>query len=193
MARKVRVVPHDQMWAEKFRIEAEQIAEILGDEVVAVHHIGSTAIPNISAKPIVDLLVQVRNIATVDTFDPEMARRGYEPRGENGIPGRRYFVKGSDELRTHHVHVFQTGDPHIERHLDFRDYMRAHPKEAQAYGRLKERLARAFPEDIEGYMSGKDRFIKESEKKAGAWRARSSGTVSADSKTVPGLDKLAGG
>ena len=185
MARRVRVVPHDQGWTEQFRSEAAKIAEILGERVVGVHHIGSTAISNISAKPTIDLLVQVHSIAAVDSLDPEMTRRGYEPRGENGIPGRRYFVKGSDELHTHHVHVFQTGDPHIERHLDFRDYMRAHPKEAQAYGQLKERLARAFPEDIEGYMSGKDGFIKEMDRKARAWRACRSGTISTDFRAIP--------
>jgi GrpB-like predicted nucleotidyltransferase (UPF0157 family) len=102
-----------------------------------------------------------------------MMRLGYQPKGEFGIPGRRFFIKGNDSARTHHVHVFQTGDPEVERHLGFRDYMIAHPQEAQAYHRLKEELAQKFPEDIESYIEGKDGFIKEMNRKAKAWRESS--------------------
>ncbi len=98
-----------------------------------------------------------------------MIERGYRPQGEFGIPGRRFFVKGSDAQRTHHVHAFQAGDTEIERHLNLREYMIAHPEEAQVYSRLKQELALEFPEDIEGYMEGKDGFIKEVDKRAGAW------------------------
>ncbi|NLD73909.1 MAG: GrpB family protein, partial [Chloroflexi bacterium] len=95
---------------------------------------------------------------------------GYWPRGENGIPGRRFYVKGTDEARTHHVHVFGADSPEVERHLAFRDFMIAHPAEAQAYARLKEDLAARFPEDAEGYVAGKDAFVQEREARASAWR-----------------------
>jgi GrpB-like predicted nucleotidyltransferase (UPF0157 family) len=180
MVRRVQVVPHDRQWSEQFRVEAELIAEALGGQIVAVHHIGSTAIAGISAKPTIDLLVEVRDIAQVDTLNPEMTRRGYEPKGEHGIVGRRYFSRCAGEEHTHHVHVFQVGDPQIQRHLGFRDYLRAHSEEAQAYGRLKERLALAFPEDIEAYMAGKNDFIEQIDRKARTWRASSSARVSAE-------------
>jgi GrpB-like predicted nucleotidyltransferase (UPF0157 family) len=170
MVRKVQVVPHDPNWSKLFQAEADTIAAVLGREVMAVHHIGSTAIPNISAKPIIDILVEVPDIEKMDEFNEEMIRLGYWPQGEFGIPGRRFFVRGDDSARTHHVHIFQTGDPKVESHLNFRDYMIAHPQVAQAYGRLKEELAQEFPEDIEGYMEGKDGFIKKIDKKARAWR-----------------------
>jgi GrpB-like predicted nucleotidyltransferase (UPF0157 family) len=170
MVRKVKVVPHDPNCLKLFRAEANRIAAVLGQQVIAIHHIGSTAIPNISAKPIIDVLVEVHDIEKIDNFNKEMIKRGYQPKGEFGIPGRRFFIKGDDANRTHHIHTFQTGNPRIERHLNFRDYMIAHPEEAQTYGRLKEELARRFPEDIEGYMAGKDRFIREIERKAQAWR-----------------------
>ena len=166
MTRKIQVVPHDPNWSKRFKAEAEEIAAILGQKVAAIHHIGSTAIPNINAKPIIDILVQVHDIEKIDNFDKEMIELGYQPKGEFGIPGRRFFIKGDDANRTHHIHIFQTGDPEVERHLDFRDYMIAHLGEAQAYGRLKEELAQRFPEDIEGYMAGKDAFIKETNRKA---------------------------
>jgi GrpB-like predicted nucleotidyltransferase (UPF0157 family) len=164
MVRKVEVVPHDPNWSKLFRVEADQVAVVLGREVVAIHHIGSTAIPGISAKPIIDILVEVYDIEKIDEFDEEI-----------GIPGRRFFIKGDDSTRTHHVHVFQTGDPEVERHLNFRDYMIAHPEVAQAYSRLKEELARKFPEDIKGYIEGKDGFIKEMDRRAAAWRVEIAG------------------
>ena len=170
MARKVKVVPHDSNWSKLLKAEADEIAAILGQEVIAIHHIGSTAIPNISAKPIIDILVEVHDIEKIDDFNEEIMKLGYQPKGEFGIPGRRFFIKGDDATRTHHVHIFQTGHPRVKRYLNFRDYMMAHPEEAQAYSRLKEELAQRFPEDIESYMEGKDGFIKEIDRKAKAWR-----------------------
>jgi GrpB-like predicted nucleotidyltransferase (UPF0157 family) len=173
MARQIKVVPYHPNWSELFEAEADELTAILGQEVVAIHHIGSTAIPGISAKPIIDMLVEVHDIEKIDDFNEEMIQLGYQPKGEFGIPGRRFFIKGGDATRTHHVHVFQTGNPEVERYLDFRDYMTAHPEEAQAYGRLKAQLAQKFPEDIDSYMEGKDRFIKEIDRKAQAWRKSS--------------------
>jgi GrpB-like predicted nucleotidyltransferase (UPF0157 family) len=173
MARKVEVVPHDPNWSDLFKAEADKIATILGHQIAAIHHIGSTAIPNISAKPTIDILVEVHDIEKIDESNEEMIRLGYQPRGERGIPGRRYFVKGDSSARTHHVHMYQSGNPEVESHLNFRDYMIAHPEEAQAYSCLKEELARRFPEDIKSYVEGKDGFIKEIDIKAKAWRGRS--------------------
>ena len=173
MVRKVKVVPHDPNSSKLFKVEADKIAVILGQEAIAIHHIGSTAIPNIGAKPLIDILVEVHDIEKIDEFNEEMIKLNYQPKGEFGIPGRRFFIKGDDSTRTHHVHIFQTGDPEIERHLRFRDYLMAHPEEAQAYSRLKEELARRFPEDIESYMEGKDGFIKEIDRKAKAWEESS--------------------
>ncbi|MGH3148390.1 MAG: GrpB family protein [Rubrobacter sp.] len=169
MLRKVEVVPHSPGWAAGFREVADRLRAVLGDEVIAVHHIGSTAIPGISAKPIIDVLLEAREVERLDDFVPEMARLGYEARGEFGIPGRRFFVKNARSRRTHHIHAFTTGSLGLERHLAFRDYMISHPEKAEAYSRLKERLAQQFPTDIEAYMDGKDPFIKEMERRAMAW------------------------
>jgi GrpB-like predicted nucleotidyltransferase (UPF0157 family) len=172
MLRRITVVPYDARWPDLFREEADELAAIFGEEVVAIHHIGSTAIPGIHAKPIIDILVEVQDIESVDAFSQEMAERGYVPKGEFGIRRRRFFIKGTEESRTHHIHVFQTGDAEFERHLAFRDYLRAHPGEAQVYSHLKQELARTFAHDIESYVAGKDDLIKETERKAKAWRNR---------------------
>lgn len=167
--REIRVVPHDPSWNDMFEAEAAALSSVLEGEVLVIHHIGSTAIPNIKAKPIIDILIEVREIEKVDDLAPEMSEIGYEAHGEFGLPGRRYFTKNLGPTRTHNVHVYQRGNPEIERHLAFRDYMLSHPEDAQTYSRLKEELAKRFPTDIYGYMDGKDAFAKEMESKALTW------------------------
>ena len=167
--RRIEVVPHSPGWAARLRAEADRLTAVLGDEVVATHHIGSTAIPGINAKPIIDILLAVREVERLDELGPEMATLGYEGRGEFGLPGRRYFARTTDGRRTHQIHAYKTGNPGLERYLALRDYLIFHPENAEAYGRLKVNLAKEFPTDIEGYRAGKDAFIKETEKKAVAW------------------------
>lgn len=166
----VVVVPHDPRWRDLFEVEAQHIAAALGENAVAIHHIGSTAIPDIHAKPIVDLLVEVRDIAETDGRSARMESLGYQVMGEYGIPGRRYFRKdGPDGSRTHHVHAFRAGSDEVKRHLAFRDYMIAHPVDAQRYGELKQKLAEEHPHSMDAYMDGKDGFIKEMERRAARW------------------------
>jgi GrpB-like predicted nucleotidyltransferase (UPF0157 family) len=170
--RNVEVVPHDPRWRDAFAAEATHIGAALGGNVVAIHHVGSTAIPGIYAKPIIDLLIEVADIARVDARGPAMQALGYEVMGEYGIPGRRYFRKNSQEgARTHHVHAFQAGSPDVARHLAFRDYMIAHPGDAQRYSDLKRKLAAEHPRNSEAYMDGKDGFIQEMDRTAARWRA----------------------
>jgi GrpB-like predicted nucleotidyltransferase (UPF0157 family) len=173
MSRKIEVVPYNPAWPWLFQEEAARLAAIFGPEIVAIHHIGSTAVPGIKAKPIIDMLVEVRDIAKIDGFNATMSGLGYLPRGEYGIAGRRYFIKGDEIYRTHHIHMYQTGHPRIAHHLDFRDYLIAYPEDAQEYSRLKEDLARRYPTDVESYMAGKDGLIKELDRRAKAWRENS--------------------
>lgn len=170
--RNIVVVPYNPRWSDMFQQEANKIIAVFGQECIAIHHIGSTAIPGMSAKPIIDIMPVVRNIEKVDLFNPVMRQLGYEPKGENSIPGRRYFVKGGDEHRTHHVHTYEPGHPEVIRHLSFRDYLSAYPEEAQRYARLKQTLAHQHPHDIFGYMAGKDSFIKKTIAKALEWYAQ---------------------
>ena len=172
MPRRVSVVPHDPAWHQNFEIESKQIARALGDIVLSLHHIGSTAIPGIFAKPIIDILLIVDNINHLDDKSSAMEQLGYEAMGEFGITGRRFFRKeDASGIRTHHVHAFQAGSPEFERHLAFRDFLLAHPLGAQAYSTLKQKLAQEHPDDIDAYMDGKDTFIKEHEAKAIIWRS----------------------
>ena len=171
MMRKIEVIEYDPSWPELFEVEAKQIQRALGPNCVAVHHIGSTAIPELSAKPVIDILPVVRNIQEVDNTTKAMESLGYEAKGENGIAFRRFFQKGGN-LRTHHVHVYQEGDPEISRYLKFRDWMRTHPADAKKYGQLKAELAKKFPHDILQYCNGKDAFVASIDAKDGfdGWR-----------------------
>lgn len=164
------VTNYNKGWVDLFEKEARLIRSIFKDELIDIHHIGSTSVPNIKAKPIIDILPVVKNIDRVDEFNEQMMDIGYEPLGEFGMMGRRYFRKGR-ENRTHHVHMFQY-DNHfeIERHLALRDYLRGHEEDMIAYGDLKETLARQFPQDIEGYSLGKNEFVKNLEQRAIQWK-----------------------
>lgn len=174
--RKVEVVPHDPRWRDAFEAEAGRVAEALGENVVAVHHIGSTAIPAIYAKPVIDMLVEVRDVGEVDGRSASMESIGYEVMGEYGIAGRRYFRKDDREgIRTHQVHAFEAGSAEAARHLAFRDYMLAHPADAQRYSELKRRLAEEHPQSFDEYMDGKDGFIKEVDRRAAQWRTSQTG------------------
>jgi GrpB-like predicted nucleotidyltransferase (UPF0157 family) len=170
-SRKVEVMPHDPQWRVSFLEESEQIALTMGENVVTIHHIGSTAIPSIYAKPIIDFLIEVKDIAKVDDRNAAMAALGYEAMGEFGLAGRRFFRKNSTAgKRTHHLHAFEAKSAEIKRHLAFRDYIIAHPEVAQKYSELKRELAKMYPEDIQGYMNGKNGLIREVEKKALEWQ-----------------------
>lgn len=171
MADRIVVVAYDPAWPAEFEAEAQRIARALGSNVVALHHIGSTAIPGMFAKPILDILLEVDDLARLDRETGALQALGYEAMGEFGIPRRRYFRKSNAAgVRTHHLHAFQVGDAEIERRLAFRDYLIAHPAAAQAYGALKQELARRHADERQAYMDGKDAFVKEQEAKALQWR-----------------------
>ena len=166
-SQQVYLVPHDPLWAEDFARESAAISSAAGPALIAIHHIGSTAIPGIHAKPIIDMLAVTGDLAVLDANACRFASLGYESLGEFGIPGRRYFRKNNSAgERTHQIHAFQLGSPQIARHLAFRDYLKAHPDVAREYDALKHRLASAFPNDIGSYTDGKDTFIQEIDRRA---------------------------
>src|SRR5215203_6087144 len=125
---KVILVPHDLSWEKAFEAEAHRVRSGIKDNVVAIHHIGSTSIPGIYAKPVIDILVEVHDITDVDTRSASMEALGYEAMGEFGIEGRRYFRKDDERgLRSHQIHVFEYGSDQVRRHIAFRDYLLANP------------------------------------------------------------------
>jgi GrpB-like predicted nucleotidyltransferase (UPF0157 family)/2-polyprenyl-3-methyl-5-hydroxy-6-metoxy-1,4-benzoquinol methylase len=184
------LVPHDPTWASAFQHEAERIQRALGSHLVALHHLGSTAIPGIAAKPVIDMLALVDRVEALDDSPLLLTTLGYEALGEFGIPGRRYFRRETAAgVRTHQIHAFGRDSVHVQRHLDFRDYLRAHPVVAQRYEALKRDLAPRHPGQINDYTDGKTDFIRDIEGRARAWRARadeSAATLIAEMQTYYG-------
>lgn len=171
MNSRIEVVSYDPDWPRLFEIEASQIRQALGRNCIDIHHIGSTSVPGLSAKPIIDMLPVVKNILEVDPAAKAMENLGYAAKGEYGIAFRRFFQKGIP-VRTHNVHIYEEGDPEIGRYIKFRDWMRFHADDAQAYAKLKLDLADKYPDDILSYCMGKDAFVAQIDAKDGfkGWR-----------------------
>lgn len=170
MVREIEVHPHDPQWEKAFELEAKKIQEALGKNCIAVHHIGSTAIPDLVAKPVIDIMPIVKDLSAVDRSNAALRHLGYEARGEAGIIFRRYFAKGGDH-RSHHLHVFEHGNDEIDRHLSFKHWLINNPKDSKAYGELKTDLAKKYPHDPIAYCFGKDGFVAHIAEKTG-WRGK---------------------
>jgi GrpB-like predicted nucleotidyltransferase (UPF0157 family) len=158
---RVELVPHSPIWAQLAAAETVRIRQALGANVVAIHHVGSTAIPGIHAKPIVDLVPEVRRLASLDSAQPILESLGYEFWGEYGIPGRRYGT-WDDPLtgrRRFQLHCFEAGHAEIERHLAFRDFLRANSEIARAYDAEKHRCQQLHPDDSHAYSDAKSAWI----------------------------------
>ncbi len=171
MPRKIEVVPHEPLWPTIYQNEIDRISPLIQDVITTFYHIGSTAVPGLAAKPTIDILAEARSIEMLDTKDDAMYSLGYQVKGENGIPGRRYYRKLSGEVHLFHVHAFEAGNPEILRHLNFRDYLRRNEKVRCAYGQLKRKLAKRFPYDSPTYTAGKSEFIQKVDRQAAEWRA----------------------
>lgn len=140
--------PYDASWPSLFQQEAQTLHDVWGADVYAIHHIGSTAIPGMIAKPVIDILAEVRSLEGIDAKDPAMQALGYEARGAYGIEGRRYFSKTAAASGVgFHVHAYERGSAHIERHLRFRDYLITQPQLAAEYAALKLSLS-----DLSGFL-----------------------------------------
>lgn len=164
----ISVVPYDPNWIVEFEKESNKIKSMLGDVLDKINHIGSTAVPGLQAKPVIDIMLEVTSLDLLDGKAIDFENLAYEVKGELGIKGRRYYRKGGDN-RTHQIHAFKSGDDNILRHLAFRDYLIAHKSIAEEYGFLKSKIAKTCNHDIEKYCDDKDPFIKEHEAKAMIW------------------------
>ena len=153
--RDVELVPHNPEWSRLANKEAARILNGLTLPIIGIYHIGSTSVPGIKAKPILDFVLEVENLDDVMNSCSEFEALGYLAKGEFGIPGRQFFTRDTNGDRTHHLHVFQKGHPDIERHTVFRDYLRANPQAAREYERLKEKLAKRFPKQSGNYTAAK--------------------------------------
>ena len=174
----VELVPPSDDWTRLAAEESARLGTALGSLLVAVHHIGSTAIPGIMAKPIIDLLPIVQSVEKLEARGPALRSLGYRWHGEFGLAGRRYCTRNDPKTgkRAVQCHFYAEGDPSIARHLSFRDYLVAHPAAAREYEAVKCRAAAQHSGDVFDYNDAKDAWIKTTEASALAWsRKRDAG------------------
>ncbi len=160
MSGPVIVADYDPAWPRLFEELRDRVVAALGDLVVAVEHVGSTAVPGLPAKPIVDLDVVIPTAAELPAAIERLATLGYVHRGDLGIPGREAFSRPLD-TSPHHLYVCAWDSTELRRHLLFRNYLRSHPEDARAYGVLKQHLATHFHDDREAYTEAKSAFVTE--------------------------------
>jgi len=168
------IVPYDASWPAQFEKEAATLKSILGDEAIAIHHVGSTAIPGISAKPYIDVLVVVEDLKKVLEYYESMKAAGYLPKGNYTGIGEEFFVIEQNGSWVRNIHVLSEGNPGIDAMLDFRDYLRKHMDDSKAYEDLKVELKQKYPNDYNDYKMQKDIFIKSLKEKVVAWKKSTS-------------------
>src|SRR5579864_4394673 len=160
MENPVIVLDYNPNWPRRFQSLRKRIADALGDTASAIEHVGSTAVPDLVAKPIIDIDVLLASETMLPTAIERLTRLGYIHRGNLGVPDREAFRAPAGDPR-HHLYVCPPGSAEFRRHMAFRDYLRAHPEEAKVYGDLKIALAQRFREDRSAYNAAKSEFVEE--------------------------------
>jgi GrpB-like predicted nucleotidyltransferase (UPF0157 family) len=160
MANPVVVLGYDPNWPGLFQSLRKRIADALGDMAAAIEHVGSTAVPDLAAKPIIDIDVLLVSETMLPAAIEHLGTLGYIHRGNLGIPAREAFLPPAN-LPPHHLYVCPPCSAEFRRHMGFRDYLRAHPKDAKIYGDLKIALAERFREDRSGYNTAKGKLVEE--------------------------------
>jgi GrpB-like predicted nucleotidyltransferase (UPF0157 family) len=178
---KVLVVDYDAAWAATFVALRRPIWEAVQDVALAIEHVGSTAVPGLAAKPVIDMDIVVQSHSALRRVIERLGALGYAHRGNLGIEGREAFERppGSSP---HHLYACVAGSTALRNHLHVRDWLRTHPHAAAAYGALKKELAARFRDDIDAYVEGKTRFLLEILREGGFAAAELAAIAAANEK-----------
>jgi GrpB-like predicted nucleotidyltransferase (UPF0157 family) len=167
MSLRIYIADYDEKWPVLYREVSRPLAEAFGAYLVEMQHIGSTSVPGLGAKPIIDIAVDLRDYPLPQEVVEAVEKLGYTHRGEYGIAGRHYFKRYCDDGLMVHVHAYSPGNDEWAKHIVFRDYMRAHPEAARKYETLKRDLASRYADQREVYTESKTDFVQEILRKAG--------------------------
>ena len=159
MADPIAVVPYSDAWPATFETLRARVEDALGAAGRRIEHVGSTSVPGLPAKPIIDIDVVIEREDQLEEVIDRLAAIGYVFEGDKGVTGRYAFASPSGSP-DHHLYVCAEGSSELQRHLLFRDYLRRHPEEAAAYGELKQQLARRNPADRAAYTDAKGDWIE---------------------------------
>ncbi|HSK68522.1 MAG TPA: GrpB family protein [Candidatus Limnocylindria bacterium] len=157
----VVVVPYDEAWPAEFAGIRGALEAALAGCGCGVEHVGSTSVPGLCAKPIIDIDIIIPDAASFPAVAERLAASGYRYEGDLGIPGREAFrYTGTQPFMKHHLYMCVRGSAELTRHIALRDWLRAHPEDAAEYGRVKQRAARNHPYDVDAYIEEKGPFIR---------------------------------
>jgi GrpB-like predicted nucleotidyltransferase (UPF0157 family) len=158
MTARVIIQDYDPLWPQQFQTLRSRIAAILDGLVTAIEHVGSTSVPGLAAKPIIDIDVLLKSSVKLPLVITRLSSLGYEHRGDLGIAGRESFRAPPGDLR-HHLYVCPSASQEYGRHIAFRDHLRTHQEDANAYATLKRQLADKIGADREAYTQAKGNFV----------------------------------
>ena len=161
VTKHVVVLPYDERWKQDFLTIQAELTDALGQLAIGIEHVGSTSVQGLSAKPIIDIDVVIKDYSLLEDVISALGGIGYRHEGDLGIAGREAFkYDGKEHLKKHHLYVCPEDSPELRRHIAFRDYLRTHPEAVREYSRIKEEGARRYPYDIERYIEYKSSFIE---------------------------------
>ena len=166
---KVNLIAYDQEWPMRAALESARIAGAIGQNLMMTEHFGSTAVPGLMAKPVIDLMAVIASLEDLDWRRHQVEALGYAWHREFGIEGRRFCTLTRNGVRLVHLHAYQQDSLQVARHLAFRDYLRAHPEVARAYEAEKRRAAAAHPSDSIAYNGEKAAWLLREEANAMVW------------------------
>jgi len=151
--KKVIVVPYDEQWKQEFELIKGELLPVLGNNIIAIEHVGSTSVEMLAAKPIIDIDVVIKDYNSFETVKESLSLLGYIHEGDLGIKDRQAFkYEEKFHLMKHHLYVCPLYSEELKRHIAFRDYLRTHPEDRDWYGSVKTLAAQRYPEDINSYM-----------------------------------------
>jgi len=157
----VKLVKYDPKWRKSFAYEMKKIKKVFGKDVLDIQHVGSTAIPGILAKPIIDIALIVPSLSKAGRYKEKLKKIGYEIKKNDKRKERLFFTKGPEERRTHYLHIGEIGSGYAEDMILFRDYLRQYKITAKNYSELKEKLAKEYKDKREIYSAKKEKLVEE--------------------------------
>ena len=161
ITKHVVVLPYDEQWKHDFLQIKAELTNVLGQLAIEIEHVGSTSVQGLSAKPIIDIDVVIKDYSGLENAISALGKIGYQHEGNLGIAGREAFkYDGKEHLRKHHLYVCPEDSPELKRHIEFRDYLKTHPDAVREYSRIKEEGAELYPDDIDRYIEHKSTFIE---------------------------------
>ena len=161
ITKHVVVLPYDEQWKHDFLQIKAELANVLGQLAIEIEHVGSTSVQGLSAKPIIDIDIVIKDYNGLENVISALEKIGYQHEGNLGITGREAFTyDGKEHLRKHHLYVCPEDSQELRRHIAFRDYLKTHPDAVREYSRIKAEGAELYPDDIDRYIEHKSPFIE---------------------------------